>query len=52
MRDVILIIAAVIGIVCLCLCLAYAIIDTQERHEAQLFNRYWPFTVETQVRDR
>lgn len=52
MRDVILTIVMAIGIVCLCLCTAYAIIDTQEQHGAQLFNHYWPFSVETQVRDR
>lgn len=52
MRDVILTIAMAIGIVCLCLCMAYAVIDTQEQHGAQLVNNYWPFSVETQVRDR
>lgn len=29
---------------------AWAIIDTGQEHA--LHNRYWPFTVETQVRDR
>lgn len=41
-----------LGILALCLCMAYAVIDTQEQHGGQLFNPYWPFSVETQVRDR
>lgn len=39
-------------VLALCLCLAYAVIDTQAQHNGQLMNPYWPFTVETQTRDR
>lgn len=38
-------------VLALCLCMAYAVMDTQEQH-GQLHNPYWPFTVEIQVRDR
>ena len=34
----------------LSLCMAWAIIDTGQRHA--LHNPYWPFTVEVQVCDR
>lgn len=51
MRDVTFTIIMALGILALALCMAYAVIDTQEQH-GQLFNPYWPFTVETQVRDK
>ena len=40
---------AVIALV-LSLCMAWAIIDTGQRHS--LHNPYWPFTVETVIHDR
>jgi len=51
MRDVFFTIVMALGIVAVCLSLAWAIIGTHEQYE-QLRNVYWPFTVETQVRDR
>ena len=37
-------------VLAMCLCMAWAIIDTGQRHA--LKNPYWPFSVETSVRDR
>lgn len=34
----------------LCLCMAWAMLDTQSH--GQLRNQYWPFSVEMQIRDR
>lgn len=51
MRDVTFAVIMALGILALCLCMAYAVMDTQEQH-GQLHNLYWPFTVETAVRDR
>ena len=31
---------------------AKAVIDTQPKHNGQLHNAYWPYSVEMQVRDR
>ena len=51
MRDLTFAVIMALAILALALCMAYAILDTQEQH-GQLHNPYWPFTVETQVRDR
>ena len=51
MRDVFLTVVMALGIVAVCLSIAWAIIGTHEQHE-QLRNVYQPFTVEMQVRDR
>lgn len=51
MRDVTFAIVMALGILALALCLAYAVMDTQAQHGGQLANPYWPFTVETAVRD-
>ena len=32
--------------------LAWAVLSTQPQAHAQLRNAYWPYSVETQVRDR
>ena len=50
MRDVMFTVIMALGIVALCLCAARLIIDMS--HGAQLHNAYWPFSVETSVRDR
>lgn len=44
--------ACIVALVALALslCMAFAIIDTGQRHAAK--NPYWPFTVETAVHDR
>ena len=42
--------ATAIVVLALCLCMAYAVMDTQS--DGQLKNAYWPYSVETQVRDR
>lgn len=52
MRDFTFAVIMALAILALCLCMAYAIIDTQAQHGGQLANPYWPFTVEIQVRDR
>lgn len=51
MRDVTFAIVMAIGILALCLTIAQGLIGIQDAH-GQLHNPYWPFTVETQVRDR
>lgn len=51
MRDVTFAVVMALGILAMCLCIARGVIDVQEQG-GQLFNRYWPFTVETAVRDR
>lgn len=51
MRDFTFAVIMSLVILALALCMAYAVIDTQEQHGGQLANPYWPFTVETSVRD-
>lgn len=51
MRDVIFTVIMALGIVALCLCIAQAILGIN-KPSAQLHNAYWPFSVETSVRDK
>lgn len=44
--------ATALAITVLAICLALAVAVSQPRAHAQLHNPYWPYTVETQVRDR
>lgn len=50
MRDVTFAVIMALGILALCLCIAQTVMDIDGG--AQLRNPYWPFTVETAVRDR
>ena len=51
MRNVTFAVIMALGILALCLCMAYAVIDTQEQH-GQMHNAYFPFSVETSIHDR
>lgn len=50
MRDVITAIGIALAVLATALLLAVAV--TQPAHSAQLKNGYWPFSVETSVRDK
>ena len=50
MRQLLGAVLVVLVALALSLCMAWAIVDTGQKHA--LHNRYWPFTVEVQVRDR
>ena len=51
MRDVVFTVVLSIGVLWLALTLACCNVDAHDQRQAQLRNAYWPFTVETQVRD-
>lgn len=34
------------------LSVAMLVVDTQPKYSAQLHNAYWPYSVETQIRDK
>lgn len=50
MRNVTYSVVMALVILLLCLCMAYAIIDTQQ--QTQLRNAYYPFSVETVIHDK
>lgn len=51
MRDVTFTVIMALGIVALCLCIAQTIMDIQ-KPDTQLHNPYWPFSVETSIKDK
>lgn len=52
MRNIVFAIAMGVGVLLMAIALALAIVDGQPRHSAQLHNAYWPYSVETSIRDR
>ena len=52
MRNVVFAMVLGLGVLALALCLALAINGSQPQPTHQLKNGYYPFTVETEVRDR
>ena len=51
MRDITFAILVGLTVLALALCMAYAVIDTNEQ-DGQLKNQYCPFSVETVVHDK
>ncbi|MBQ9002175.1 MAG: hypothetical protein IJ087_10010 [Eggerthellaceae bacterium] len=45
-------IAIGIGVLALCLLVGVMTVDSQPHRSAQLHNAYWPYSVETQIRDK
>lgn len=52
MRHIVTAIALALAVLLAAIALALAIVDGQPRHSAQLHNAYWPYSVETSIRDR
>ena len=52
MRNIFIAIAIAILVMTSCLACAAAILQSQPAHASQLHNPYWPFSVETSVKDR
>ena len=52
MRDVIFAIVIAMGVLWLALILTVHCLDSHDARQSQLRNAYWPYSVETQVRDR
>lgn len=52
MRKPVMVIALALIAVWFCVMCAKAIVDTQPRYSAQMHNAYWPYSVETCVKDR
>lgn len=52
MRNIVAAIALGMGVLALCLALGMLMSDSQPKYNGQLRNAYWPYSVETQVRDR
>lgn len=52
MRNIVTAIVMGVGVLLLAIVLALAIVDGQPRHSAQLHNAYWPYSVETSIKDR
>ena len=52
MRNIAFAIALGIAVLLTAIALALAIVDGQPRYNTQIHNAYWPYSVETSIRDR
>lgn len=52
MRNIVFAIVMGFGVLLMAIALALAIVDGQPRYSAQLHNAYWPYSVETSIKDR
>ena len=52
MRDITLAIILAFVVLSVALALAFYSLETHDQQQAQLRNAYWPFTVETSIKDK
>ena len=52
MRNILTAIALGMAVLLLCIALGMLMSDSQPKYNGQLKNAYWPYSVETQIRDK